>query len=87
VSWGLRLTFPPPDDFFLNEVPFYLCEGGWLELGRAVQLVTYPTREEAARAGVELALLRSLHPDTVGAVGVVEYAEEEGKCSYPVELL
>lgn len=78
MSWGLCLTFPPPDDFFVHEVPFYLCEGGWLELDRAVQLVTYPTREEAAQAGVELALARSLDPDTVGAVGVVEYVEDGG---------
>lgn len=72
--WGIKLTL----DDFVHEEPLFLCEGGWLELDRAVQLVTYPTREEAECRAVELALLRSQHPGTVGDTGVVEFAEKEG---------
>lgn len=74
MSWGLKLTMPPDWSPI-----FFLCEAGWLEPFRAVQLVTYPTREEAVVAAIELALARSQRPDTVGDVGVVEYAEKEGE--------
>lgn len=74
MSWGLKLTMPTGWSPIL-----FLCEGGWLEPERAVQLVVYPTREDAVVAAIELALARSQHPDAVGDVGVVEYAEKEGK--------
>lgn len=73
MSWVLKLTMPP------GWAPLFLCEGGWLELDRAVQLVTYPTREEAVRKAIELALARSQHSGTIGDAGVVEFAEKEGE--------
>ena len=70
TTWGLRLTI-------WDNMQLLLCETGWLELDRAVRLTMYPTREEAVKAGVEMALRRS-EAGAYGDVGIVAYAMEEG---------